>query len=1363
VTAGPKGRRATATDLQTAEALQRFKKIVSGSHDMLALLDSELTFLVANSAFLDAFGITADELIGHTIEEAVGAEFFSTVDRSYSERCLMGHHVSYQQWFEFPTAGRLYMDIRYVPDQRSDGTVIGISVAARDITQLKQSQEAERAISLQWKTLVNTLPTLIWLKAPDGRYLSCNQAYQRDFLARYDIPADTCIIGKRDHDFIQAEIADVYHQQNLAVMREDTPSRYERETHSLLDDQLLTFELTKVAMREEDGSLIGVLGIEYDITTYKRQQRLIDSQVRRNEALLRIPRLAEEMDEAAFLQQSVNILERLTASHISFLHFLKEDQSHIELSTWSSQTLDDYCTAMFDQHYPISQAGIWADAARSRKPVVFNDYPNLAPENKLPDGHAKLDRLISVPVIDQDRVVMLVGVGNKDTAYSDYDVETAQLIANEIWRIVDRGRMENKAACFSRLLERSLNEIYFFDNETLRFIDVNLGARTNLGYSLEELRKLTPVDIKPEFTLGSFTDLIAPLRSGTRQELTFTTMHRRKDGTRYPVEVHMQLMDEEKPIFVAIVRNIVERVKIESELKKLALAVEQSPVSVMITNLGAEIEYVNDTFISNTGYSREEVIGENPRLLQSGRTPADSYVSMWDALTSGRPWQGEFCNRRKDGSEFIEMVNIAPLIQSEGQATHYIAVKQDITAQKQLDAEIQIHRNHLEELVAERTEELAIAHQRAESVADDLRASEDRFKHAAHAAKLGHWGFDEVNDIFTYASEEFARLYGYTLDDFMARFQKPGSDWRLIHPDDRARVLEVYNSQDEAVVEFRMIHRDGSIRHMRESFTSTFNDAGTLLATEGTLQDITHSKLLEIELRKALEAADAASRAKSTFLANMSHEIRTPMNAIIGLAHLLQHSEMTVKQKSQLEKIDGSAQHLLSIINDILDLSKIEAGKLTLEHKDFHLDQIFNYIQSLFMQRLAARGLALEIDCNIVPAWFCGDVTRVRQALINYVDNAIKFSEHGTIILRASKLEDNEAQARLHFEVQDNGIGIEPDKLPSLFDAFDQADTSITRQYGGTGLGLSITRQIAQLMGGDAGVNSEPGKGSTFWFSVWLEHSQGRMPAELPARSELGPQHAGSHILLADDNDINRDVAQALLSSRGLDVDTAKNGQEAVAMARHSNYDLILMDVQMPGYDGLQATRVIRSGSKNPDVPILALTANVFAEDRNACIEAGMNDFIAKPFKADELFSMIAHWLPQQPLPEASTERPAGGGGDQAVERVTADSAIDPQVLEDLLGDDVKAHAGLLRKFHRQAETIVAEVETACQQRNRQQLLFLAHKFKSSAQTVGAHDLARLCLAMEAEKSVDDWRETDQLSVQMGLALECLTAYIENL
>jgi signal transduction histidine kinase/HPt (histidine-containing phosphotransfer) domain-containing protein/ActR/RegA family two-component response regulator len=530
---------------------------------------------------------------------------------------------------------------------------------------------------------------------------------------------------------------------------------------------------------------------------------------------------------------------------------------------------------------------------------------------------------------------------------------------------------------------------------------------------------------------------------------------------------------------------------------------------------------------------------------------------------------------------------------------------------------------------------------------------------------------------------------------------------------------------------------------------------------------------INLQLATTLEKAEAANEAKSVFLANMSHEIRTPMNAIIGLTRLLQRSETTPDQSRQLVKINASAGHLLSIINDILDISKIEAGKLTLEQSDFRLRDIFDYIQSLFREQLETKGLDMEVDLGETPDWLKGDATRLRQALLNYVGNAIKFTEHGKISLQVSVLEENSDDLLLRFAVHDTGIGIGSGTLSGVFQAFEQADKSTTRKYGGTGLGLAITRRLVNMMGGEVGAESVLGVGSTFWFTALLcrGHSRDILPVTPDAdvalaEGRLREYYTGTRILLVEDNAINREVAVALMKSSKLVVDTAENGREAVIMARENNYGLILMDIQMPEMDGLEATRLIRSMPRSPeiteDVPILAMSANVFEEDRLACMAAGMNDFVAKPVEPDNLFSTILKWL-QGPDNTGFSDTGPSPKPVHFDDKLPDEAPVDPETLAKIFGNDTMAHLGILQKFIIQTQDILALFEAAYHQRDAGQISFHAHKLKSSARTVGANHLADICFALETASRDTNWDEIDSLASRLSAAVDSVREYVDEI
>jgi hemerythrin-like metal-binding protein len=411
----------------------------------------------------------------------------------------------------------------------------------------------------------------------------------------------------------------------------------------------------------------------------------------------------------------------------------------------------------------------------------------------------------------------------------------------------------------------------------------------------------------------------------------------------------------------------------------------------------------------------------------------------------------------------------------------------------------------------------------------------------------------------------------------------------------------------------------------------------TLMNMADVLAQRTVQLMDEVNARRALEIKlTAATQAKSAFLANVSHEIRTPMNTIVGMTHLLlRRGDMSAEQSDKLGRIAMAADHLMAVVNDVLDLSKIEAGKVELENRRFRSADLIARVTQMIAGPIQDKGLALVVTADDLPYELVGDEMRLAQILLNYLSNAVKFTAQGRITLRADIVEDDGEVLLIRFTVEDTGIGIAAEQQGRLFELFEQADGSTTRRYGGTGLGLAINRHLAELLGGEVGLASQPDVGSSFWATVRLRRGQVHgAPAAASdgsdgeaADAQLAARHRGKRVLIAEDNELNRVLMREILAECALELAFATNGREAVEMVARQDFDLILMDMQMPEMDGVQATMHIRQLPRGASLPIIAMTGNAFGEDREACFAAGMNDYLSKPVLPENIYRTMLRWL----------------------------------------------------------------------------------------------------------------------------------------
>ncbi len=552
--------------------------------------------------------------------------------------------------------------------------------------------------------------------------------------------------------------------------------------------------------------------------------------------------------------------------------------------------------------------------------------------------------------------------------------------------------------------------------------------------------------------------------------------------------------------------------------------------------------------------------------------------------------------------------------------------------------------------------------------------------------------------------------------------------------------------------------------------------AATLAELEGLNASLeTRVQARTQELAAALHQADAASRAKSEFLSNMSHEIRTPMNGVIGLAHLALLSDPHPRQRDCLLKIAASGKHLLAIVNDILDFSKIEAGQLDLEETDFELAAVFANVQAQTADAAAAKGLAQRFEVEPAAAQALrGDPLRIGQVLLNYVGNAIKFSARGAVLVRAAAQQATDAGCLLRFEVEDQGIGLSAEQCAALFQSFHQADTSTSRRYGGSGLGLAICKRLALLMGGEVGVHSVPGQGSTFWFTArlrWAPVLPAATANTVPARpaSASWAVIAGARILVVEDNLVNQEVAVGLLEARGAVVRTADNGQQALDLLLLEAFDCVLMDVQMPVMDGLRATALIRANPRLAAMPVLAMTANARNEDRQRCLAAGMDDFMTKPVDPDKLYGTLASWLLRrglvaaEPAQRAAVLTPVPGEAVAAAPWVVP--AGDPAVIDlQLLSRSVAGNPDKVRRYARLfADSIpqtLIDLQATLARQDMPALADLGHRLKSSSRMVGAMGFASLCQSLEEFRDSGSVEEAQAIVARMPVLLAAVSAAI---
>ena len=1248
--------------------------IVESSDDAIIGKTVDGTISYWNEAAEAMYGYRADEVIGRPISLLVPADRQDEMAQILGA-IRRGQRVSHFETVRVNQDGRLLdVSLTVSPIKDAAGAIVGAATIAREISERRRADCAMRDSAERFRALFERSLDCLYIHDFDGKFLDAN-------------PATLKLLGYERKDIPFVHVSSLLSADQMPKALQAITALAETGTCNETIECKLKSPSGGVAFTEHrltvipwEGTTHAILGIAREITERK------------------------QMDETrALLASIVESSEDAIASAALDGTILSWNKSAERLFGYTADEIIGKNASILgppgQTHDPSQILADLRTSAASHYEAVW-----------LKKDGAPLDVAVTVSAV-RDSGGELMG--------------TSVIVRDISERLRQEQSLRESAERFQALFERSLDCLYIHDFEG-NFLDANPAALKLLVYEREDIASLSFSSLLSADQMPKAFAALKELAETGTQKKTIDLQLRAKTGVLIDVEAKASVIPFGRipRAILGIARDVTQRKLAEEALReseeRFRNMADGCPTILWVTDARGDIRFVNRTCQEFFGTVYENVEGGKWHPLLHPEDAADYLVAFQRAIEAHAPFRAEARVRRADGEWRWVSSYAEARFSPTGEFLGHVGLSPDITERKHAD--------------------------------EALRGSEEKFRQLAENIREVFWMTSARGEQILYVSPAYETVWGRSRDEL---YRSPKAWMEAIEPEDQGAAAEKNRKQlagDPVVSEYRIRRPGGELRWVRDRGFAVRGPDGRIQRIAGIAEDITDQKRYQETLVCAREAAEAANRAKSEFVANMSHEIRTPMNGVIGMTGLLLDTELTAEQRQYAEIVRSSGESLLAVINDILDFSKIEARKLELEVLDFDLRTVLETSIELLSPLALEKGLRLE--CMIgpeTPMRLKGDYGRLRQVLLNLGGNAIKFTSRGEVIIRVHLDREDIDSPGIRFSVEDTGIGIPANRQADIFSPFTQADGSTTRKYGGTGLGLAISRQLVEMLGGQIGVDSERGKGSKFWFTAVFE-KQAAGPADVLNACELivdndegsRPQYKLmkrlGRILVAEDNVTDQQVALAVLRKLGCSADAVANGKEALACLRSIPYDLVLMDCQMPelnGYDAAACIRNPRSGVRNPQVPIVAVTAHAMKGDREKCLAAGMNDYIAKPVQPSTLAAILDKWLPREP--EGARSNAASGAAACSSEPQATPAPVfdESSLMERLMGDRELAQTiagGFLTDMPEQLATLQAHLTA----RHTYAAALQAHRIKGAAATVGCVALQKVAWAMETAGQAGD-------------------------